>query len=234
LSNALSIGVLWCTHFQSRGFLKTPLRLRSAYRPPSLFASKMRDAGHNVEFLVCDEMLGVADFNGATRSLQDRAQILYLMTHGHFIGSGYDVYLHSTNWSPGATGIGRAKLAVAIFDTCELIDSKSLVSWQSIWSRASFGVQLRLMLGFDGPAVIDEASALRASAFAENLVNGSTFADSWITAVAKTCGHSQFRKAVAIGIGDTMPGAQAVLNSASLASMPGARGGGSVYFEERY
>jgi hypothetical protein len=194
----------------------------------------MRDAGHEVEFLVCDEMLDLADLNGTKRSLQDKAQILYLMTHGHFIGSGYDVYLHSTNWSPGVTGIGHSKLAVAIFDTCELIDTQSPVNWQSVWSRASLGVQLRLLLGFDGPAVIDQASALRADAFAENLVNGSTFADSWITAVAKTCGHSQYRKAVAIGIGDTMADAQAVLNSASLASMPSARQGGSVCFKERY
>lgn len=234
MSNALSIGVLWCTYFQSRGFLKTPLYLRDAYRPPSLFASKMRDAGHNVEFLVCDEMLGLADFNGTKQPLQDRAQILYLMTHGHFMGTGYDVYLHSTNWSPGVTGIGQSKLAVAIFDTCELIDSKRLVHWQSIWSGARLGLQLRVLLGFDGPAVIDQTSALRASAFAENLVNGSTFADSWIAAVAKTCGHSQYRNAVAIGIGDTLTDAQAALDSASLASMPSARQGGSVCFKERY
>jgi len=90
------------------------------------------------------------------------------------------------------------------------------------------------MLGFDGPVVIDRASALRGKAFAENLINGSTFAESWLEAVRQTCSNSKHRKAVAIGIGDTRTDAEAVLDTADLASIPAARGAGSPFFMHRY
>jgi len=234
VSRGLKIGVLWCTFFKRRSNWRQPLQLLDAYRPPSLFASQMRDAGHDVEFLMCDDILQSSDLDGATRKLQDSVELLYVMTHGDFAGTGYDVYLHADNWRPGATGIGHTNLAVAIFDTCKLIDTQKGSNWQAIWARAKIGAQLRLMLGFDGPVVIDRASALRGKAFAENLINGSTFAESWLEAVRQTCSNSKHRKAVAIGIGDTRTDAEAVLDTADLASIPAARGAGSPFFMHRY
>jgi len=55
----------------------------------------MRDAGHDVEFLMCDDILQSSDLDGATRKLQDSVELLYVMTHGDFAGTGYDVYLHA-------------------------------------------------------------------------------------------------------------------------------------------
>jgi hypothetical protein len=233
VSGTLKIGILWCTFFQRRGFWRRPLQLRDAYRPPSLFASKMRDAGHSVEFLVCDDILQLADLDGTTRTLQDSVDVLYVMTHGTFSGTGYDVYLHAANWLPGTTGIGNANLTVAIFDTCELIDSASIAQWQTTWGNAGLGVNLRLLLGFDGSAVIDRGSAARGKAFADNLLGGSTFADAWIKAVHSTT-TSQYRRAVAIGVGDTPADAQSVLTTAGIASMPAKRGTGVPSFQAKY
>ncbi|KAB2856046.1 MAG: hypothetical protein F9K43_27475 [Bauldia sp.] len=234
MPQSLKIGLLWCTFFQARSLLNRPLQLRDAYRPPSLFASRMRDAAHEVEYLVCDDLLATSDLDGISRTLQDDVDLLYIMTHGVFAASGYDVYLHAANWQPAATGIGHARLTVAVFDTCKLIDTASVANWRAVWAAAGLGAHLRLLLGFDGSAVIDRASAERGKAFAENLIKGSTFADAWLTAVKATCSHSQYRKAVAIGIGDSSADALAALNTASLASMPSARGAGAPVFEERY
>jgi len=228
----IKIGVLWCCYF-NRSIFGFRRQLQHAYRPPSLFASKMRDASHEVQFLVCDDMLQTSDLDGTTRKLQDDVQLLYIMTHGEFHSTGYEACLHAANWKPAAAGIGQKNLAVAVFDTCELIDSGSATSWQTVWQGATLGSNIRLLLGFDGAVAIDRASALRGKAFAENLINGNTFADAWISAVKSTV-KSVHSKAVAIGIGDTVPDAQSVLNTASLSSMPSARGTGTPSFKERY
>jgi hypothetical protein len=232
MSNKLNIGLFWCTFFQ-RSFLSRPRQLYDAYRPPSLFVSKMRDAGHEVQFLVCDDLLQIGDLDGTSRMLQDKVQLLYVMTHGEFKNTGYEVYLHMANWVPGTTGIGQNNLAVIVFDTCNLIDTSSIPNWQGVWRTAALGPNVRLLLGFDGPVIIDRSSALRGKAFADNLLNGNTFVDAWISAVYSTV-RSNHRKPVAIGIGDDAAGAQAVLNSASISSMPSRRGTGTPSFEKRY
>jgi hypothetical protein len=229
---ALTIGVAWCTFFK-RSFWKQPGDLRDAYRAPSLFASKMQAAGHGVEFVVCDEPLEVADFDGTRRRLQDHVDLLYLSSHGTFSAVGYDALLYLTDWAPRATGIGQARLRVVVFDTCELIKTATNPNWQAVWGAANLGTSLRLMLGFDGTAALDRKSAERGRTFAENLLKGSTFADAWITAVSRHI-RSQYRRAVAIGVGDTMTEAQTALNTASLAAMPAARAGTAVKFKERY
>ncbi len=232
LTVTIKIGVLWCCYF-NRNIWSLRRQLPHAYRPPSLFASKMRDAGHEVQFLVCDDMLQTSDLDGTTRKLQDDVQLLYIMTHGKFYNTGYEAWLHAANWKPATTGIGQKNLAVAIFDTCELINSSGGTNWQTVWQTATLGPNIRLLLGFDGAVAIDRAAALRGKAFAENLINGNTFADAWILAVKSTV-KSIHSKAVAIGIGDKVPDAQTVLNTASLSSMPSARGAGTPWFKERY
>lgn len=64
MAQKLQIGVLWCCFFHRQGSEKRWWRLRHAYRPPSLFASKMRDDGHTVDVLVCDEELNLSDLDG--------------------------------------------------------------------------------------------------------------------------------------------------------------------------
>jgi hypothetical protein len=193
----------------------------------------MRDAGHEIQFLICDDLLQLADLDGTSRRLQNDVQLLYVMTHGEFKNTGYEVCLHSADWVPGTTGIGQNNLAVAVFDTCGLIDKSSIPNWQAVWRTANVGPTVRLLLGFDGPVLIDRASGLRGKAFAENLLSGNTFADAWIGAVHSTVPSSS-GKAVAIGIGDHAAGAQNILDTASISFMPSPRGTGVPSFKERY
>jgi hypothetical protein len=83
LAGKLKIGVMWCTQFKRRTL--NPFRslsLPEAYRPASFFASQMRDAGHEVEFLFCDETLQISDFDGNKRTLADSVDLLYIVSHG--------------------------------------------------------------------------------------------------------------------------------------------------------
>jgi len=232
----LSIGTLWCTFFKRPG-LTSRLRIRDledAYRPPGLFASEMVDGGHRVEFVTCDEEAHPSDFDGTHRTLQDTVHLLYVMTHGRYKATGYEVLLHTTDWAPGSTkaGLGQNKLVVAVFDTCELIDGNQ--NWRAGWSGANLGTNLRLLLGFDGPAAIDRPHAMRGKAFAENLIRGKTFAEAWIQAVHSTATAKKSTKAVAIGIGYDLADAQNVLSIARLNSMPGPRRVGQIAFQEKY
>jgi hypothetical protein len=229
----LDIGILWCTFFQSRGIFHWPWRdLPDAYRPPSFFLSMMRAAGHHLEFEHCDEHIPSSRLYPAlgTIPLQDRVHLLYVMTHGKFSSSGYEACLYTSNWVIGNAALGNAKLVVAVFDTCELIKGSN---WASQWQLANLGTHIRLLLGADGSLAIDRGSALRGRAFAENLLHGKTFADAWIQAVHHTT-NSQYKKAVAIGIGDSVADAENVLDTASLTSLPPPRSGTQPYFRERY
>jgi hypothetical protein len=190
----------------------------------------MRRAGHDVEVLSCDDLLEVKDVGKDAQAVD----IFYIMAHGTFDQAGYSVLLHAADWQPAVAGLGGApRLTVAIFDTCKLLDSARVPNWRAVWAVAGIGPHLRLLLGFDGPAVIDRESALRGLAFAEDILAGVPFARAWVGAVAKTCGHSQYRRAVAIGIGNSPADAQVILDTASLANMPGPRGPG-LHMEARY
>jgi hypothetical protein len=103
------------------------------------------------------------------------------------------------------------------------------LNWQAIWGAANPSPTLRLMLGFDNLAGADRGTALRGKAFAENLLKGQTFVDAWFAAVTATT--PVYNKAVAIGIGETPVDAMSVLQTASLAAMPGPRTGSQVHFE---
>jgi Family of unknown function (DUF6345) len=219
MPNGLVVGAAWCAFFTRPGVL-SPLwyrGLKHAYRGPTLFIARMRDAGYPVEFLSCDEELTLNDFNGATRRLQESADIFYLTTHGVY-AAGYSALLHKNDWRPNASDIGRAKPVVAVFDTCFLIDSTT--TWEPHWA-VNLGPSLRLLLGFDNLAAIDRGSALRGRAFAENLLAGDTFADAWLKAVRSTT--VRYNKAIAIAIGDDVADARSVLSSAKLTHMPGPR-----------
>jgi hypothetical protein len=224
----MTVTVVWCVFF-NRGLLgKLKYRaLKYGYRAPSLFAGKMRDAGHDIQSVVCDEKLELKHFQ--MDRVHENATIFYISTHGIFDPSGYRACLNAVDWSPAVTGSGSNKTAVAVFDTCFLIDST--LAWQAMWAKANPGHSLRLMLGFDNVAAGGRGDALRGYAFAENLVKGQTFVDAWFAAVASTT--PVYNKAVAIGIGDSAVDAVHVLDTASLAAVPGPRSGPAPHFELR-
>jgi hypothetical protein len=225
----MNIGAFWCVFFNRVGLLNKfrYKSLKHAYRAPSLFLSKMRDSGHDLHSLSCDEELELTDFS--TQRIHESADLFYLATHGVFAAGGYSACLNLTDWAPSSTGLGNKNTVVAIFDSCYLIDSAQ--NWRQIWSTATFGTTLRLMLGFDGLAGFDRGDALRGKAFADNLVKGQTFVDAWFAAVSATT--PRYNQAIAIGIGDTQADAVQVLNNASLSSMPGPRTGASTHLELR-
>jgi Family of unknown function (DUF6345) len=194
----------------------------------------MREAGHDVEFLFCDEELALSSLDGTKRFLQDGVDILYVMTHGNFGTQGYAVELNASQWLPAVTGIGTgtgSRLSVAIFDTCHLINSSQ--NWESEWTKhRALGNSLRLILGFEGTVAIDQGSALRGKAFADELLSGKTFVDAWLVATDATIKYDpQYKMAVAIGIGDTAQDASAIITTASLAHMPAARSGQNTFLK---
>jgi len=208
-----------------------PVAIAYAYRPPSLFASQMRAAGHEVHALICDEDLVASKLDGNPDRLQDGLEIFYVMTHGNFDRQGYQVELNSTQWRPPISGLATlvsSTLSIAIFDTCHLIDSTQ--NWQALWGK-NLGKSLRLILGFEGTVAIDQGAALRGGAFAKELLAGKSFADAWLLAADASIDYDpEYKLAVAIGIGDSAQDAQAILASASLASMPPARQGPTAHF----
>lgn len=232
--NVLEVGAAWCGFYKRPGLLSglKYWALPHANRGPSLFLHTMRDAGHDIGLLSCDESLELTDFSSAqarygSKKIHESAEIFYLMTHGLFDGKGYRACLYDQDWWPSVTGLGGGNTVITVFDTCYLIDSS--LNWRAIWTGANPGPTLRLMLGFDNLAAADRGTALRGKAFAENLLKGQTFVDAWFAAVSATT--SVYNKAVAIGIGETPADARRVLQTASLAAMPGPRMGSPIYLE---
>src|SRR4029077_1854112 len=229
MAKNLDIGILSCTFFEG-SWWSGPANLPAAYRPPALFASAMRQAGHRIEFLYCDEEFQLKNLDGSARRLQDSVDILYVMTHGEFTANSYRVVLNKEHWLPSVTGIGDQRLSVVIFDTCYLIDPAQ--DWSKAW-QAKIGPNLRLIHGFEGPAAIDNGTALRGSAFATGLVGGKTFADAWKDAVhSMVATRSQYSKGITIGIGDDEQDADDVLKTATLGNMKGPRSSATPYLKK--
>jgi uncharacterized protein DUF6345 len=229
----LEIGVTWCSIFKRPGVF-APISFRAlkyAYRAPSLFASKMTTAGYPVRSFACDEELRLAVFDGSVRTIHDEVDFLYFASHGRFEPTGCEAFLHLTDWLPLTTGVGKSKLKIIVFDTCEMIIGSR--DRTAEWSKVNMGPNVRMILGFDGSAASDQQRALRGLAFAEALLQGRTIAYSWIKAVRSTS-TSQYSRAVAIGLGDDDADAQSVLRSATLAAIPGVRTGNSLSFAYTY
>jgi len=226
----LTLGILWCGEFSRPGWnarLFSPNR-RYFYHAPSLFLETMRDSGHDLTYLRFDEDLTLGDLDGPRRKLLEKADILYLSSHGSFGGNGYSAMLHNSDWPIDVTRIGIQNPIIAVFDTCHLISSS--VNWRSLWAKA-VGPSIRLLLGFEGRAAIDRGSAMRGRAFAEHLLNGQTFVDAWLQAVKSTAASS-FNKAIAIGVGDNQADAKAML-SATINNFPNPRSSQIPVFEVR-
>jgi hypothetical protein len=223
----LELGIAWCSFFKRPGLL-APIRypaLKQAYRAPSLFTGVMRDAGATVRHFACDDALDVAAYDGSAARHDDDVHLLYVMTHGESNATSYTSLWNTVDWAPGVTGLGGRRLAVAVFDTCNLIDTSNHPQWTQVWQGATLGSSLRVLLGFDGSATVDRGSAVRGKAFAELVCQGVPFADAWIRAVHNTSAFQSqgMDQAVAIGIGDSPADASSVLATASIHQMPPAR-----------
>ena len=238
MARKLKIGVLWCTVFKRRHWYRN-LDLPDAYRPASLFASRMREDGHEIEFLLCDELLKLSDLDGTKRTLADDVDLLYIVSHGELNSSqaprvNFEALLKDVNWEPGGNkGIGNGSLTAVVFDTCHLINTSKKSGSKVVWGAASLGPNLRLLLGFDGPAAIDHELAERGYAFADNLIGGKTFATAWLQAVNST-NPPDYSRPVAIGIEDPAYTGQSVLDTASLSQIPSPRSPGTPIFTERF
>jgi hypothetical protein len=224
----------WCVLFNHTGILSRlrRRRLAYAYRPAGLFLAKMTAAGHPGSAVGCDDTLELKDLDGSAGHIDDAADVFYLSTHGRFLrGSGYSAILHTSIWTPGTSGLGVSRLIVAVFDTCSLIDGS--MNWQSQWQSAQIASTVRILLGFDGPAPGDKGSAQRGAAFADELLAGKTFADSWLTAVKSTLVPGT-GVPVALGIGGTRADASNVLATARLSALPAPRSGSAIYVHIQY
>lgn len=215
------LGVGWSTHFDRPWPVRILYRrLRYAYRAPSLFAEQMIGAGATISFLRFDERLLAEDLDGTQMALADAVDFLYLSTHGENKSAAYKVALHGADWSPASSGIGAAGPVIAVFDTCDLVDFSD-ANWMDSWSQG-VGAALRLILGFAGPATVNQSASLRGLAFAENLQAGMPIAPSWLSAVQQTS-LPQTDRAVAIAIGDDDDDAEYILQQSTLSNPPPPR-----------
>ena len=221
MANKLSIGVAWSSHFERSG-LKSLLyrKLRYAYRAPAFFAEGMLAYGANLGFLRFDEGLKTTDLDGTSDQLADSVQFFYCASHGEYKPSSYSLILYQADWKPCTTGLGNSKLAVAVFDTCDLIDLKD-PAWPNPWI-ASVGLHLRLLLGFASPATVATDSTARGKVFANKVVSGDPIGPAWLEAVHSTA-YAGADVGVAIGFGDDTADADWALHSMTLADLPRPR-----------
>ncbi len=133
MANTLSVGVGWSSHFK-RSWRKSLLyrKLRYAYRAPAFFAEAMLADGANIKILRFDEALAAADLDGTSGQLAESVELFYCASHGEYKTHSYSLILHDADWKPCAMGLGTNRLAVAVFDTCDLLDLHDPV-WPNQW-----------------------------------------------------------------------------------------------------
>ncbi len=218
MANKLTIGVGWSSHFKRSG-LKSLLyrKLRYAYRAPAFFAEAMLADGANVKFLRFDEGLIPADLDGTSDQLAESVEFFYCASHGEYKSPSYSLILHNADWKPCAKGLGTKTLAVAVFDTCDLVDLSD-PAWPNPWI-SSAGRHLRLLLGFASPATVATDSTARGKAFASKIISGDPIGPAWLEAVHGTA-YAGADLGVAIGFGDDAVDADWALHSMKLADLP--------------
>jgi hypothetical protein len=213
----LSIGVGWCSHFKRSG-LKSLLyrKLRYAYRAPAFFAEAMLAKDARVKFLRFDEALVAADLDGTCSQLAE-VDLFYCASHGEYQAHSYSLILHDADWKPCVQGLGTNRLAVAVFDTCDLLDLKD-PTWRNQWV-SSVGPHFRLLLGFASPATVATDSTARGKAFAAKITGGDPIGPAWLEAVHGTA-YAGADLGVAIGFGDNSTDADWALHRMKLADLP--------------
>ena len=227
----VKLSISWSGDINRPGlkFLSRYPRLPDVYRGVSQFAGALEAAGFvELAHIRCDEEATTKHLPGT----HDDAEILYACGHGEINAGRYELCLHDKNWSVANGSLGGARLCVAIFDSCNLIDTANGTD-VSHWNVTGLGPSIRLLLGFDGLAYMMRSATNRGLEFANNLVNGMPIADAWVWAVRKTT-IAPYNRAVAIGIGDSVTDAQSMLNVTLTGSLPGSRVSSTPVFEKRY
>jgi hypothetical protein len=218
MANKLSVGIGWSTHFKRSGIMSLPPRkLRYAYRAPAFFGEAMLADGANIEILRFDESLVAADLDGTSDVLAESVDFFYCASHGEYKKHSYSMILHDSDWKPCFNGLGRDRLAVAVFDTCDLLDPSDPM-WPNEW-ESNVGLHLRLLLGFASPATVATDSTARGKAFANKIISGDPIGPAWLEAVHGTA-YAGADLAVAIGFGDDQADADWALHDMKLSDLP--------------
>ncbi|WP_427891346.1 DUF6345 domain-containing protein [Kribbella sp. GL6] len=216
---AITIGVVWATHFQRQGLNKLWYRrLRYAYRAPSLFLEGMLAAGAEAHLVTFDENLDDADLDPGGSAQQ--VDILYVATHGMRGANGFELALHANDWRLLGGGFGDNGPAIVIFDCCDLVDLTAK-DWDRQWRTDRLGPELRLILGFASPASVSLQASIRGTAFARELAT-KPVTDAWFVSI-QAGSYVGTDKPVAIAFGDDDQDARNVLDQLSIGALPGPR-----------
>jgi hypothetical protein len=196
----LRVGVAFCTRFRRRSWVPVwggPGDLPDAHRAPASFSEAVLNAGGSVEWFAADERVETTLAALPASPLAD-VDLLWVTTHGVFDAAGYRAILRNLDWR---CGTGLAGPQVVVFDTCHLID-RGRTGWEAAWG--AHAGSLRLALGFEGEATVDELSSSRGAVLVEQLDAGATYADAWSYAVISTSPWAPGRRTdvpVAMGLG---------------------------------
>jgi hypothetical protein len=173
-----------------------------------------------MKFLHFDEALLPADLDGTSKQLAESVDLVYFSSHGEYKAHSYSLILHDSDWKPCGKGLGTTSLAVAVFDTCDLLDLND-PAWHNPWV-SSAGPHLRLLLGFASPATVATDSTARGKAFAKKIIGGDPLGPAWLQAVHGTA-YAGADVGVAVGFGDDSAGADWALHDMTLADLPRPR-----------
>jgi len=208
LADLSKIAIAFSGFFQRRlSTLFLPPALECARRGPALFAGRLLKEGASLASLSADEWCTMPPSIFA--AIADIA-IFYVCTHGRIHQSQYQAALHDRYWQPSPLDFGANGPKVLVLDTCHGADRQP--PFQNFWGIALQGTSVRLLLACEGPIVVDVPSTERGYAFADNIVrNDTSIADAWLLAVRSTSSTGTSRP-VAIGLGDNVGDAQAMLS----------------------
>ncbi len=232
MTPTFKLGVGWCTRFTHPIKRKLwPSRLASAYRAPCFFAAEMSQAarGHPIEFMTFDEELMVDQLDGSKARIQENSDVIYFSTHGGYSHGRYRVYLKRGEWFPTQVALGQKGPAIAVFDTCDLVDLSD-ANWSKEWQGSHIGPALRLVLGFASLASDCDGSSSRGARFAKHMIAGKPVVEAWLTAVHSTAfDHDTYDRGFAIALGDDPQDARDTLDNATLGLWPGPRTGPVIH-----
>ncbi len=211
----VSLGLAWTTHYP--GPWAWFRNLDAAYRGPTLFCHRLLLTGSTVNFVSCDEKVDAPLLDGVLGD-QEAPVAFYLAGHGSFGSTGPETILDHDRWSVIAKPVGCSMI---VMETCSLVDTR--VQWERAFASASFGTELRVILGFDGAVALSRGTALRGFAFADLLTQGMPIVEAWQRAVAQTSSSSFPDHPVALVLGDDESDAYAFASNATVNDIPKPR-----------
>ncbi|MFV8142185.1 hypothetical protein ACNQR7_31855 [Mycolicibacterium senegalense] len=210
----MDVAVGWCTEFEPKRKVRS---LLYASRPPALFLYHFGRLIGGAGRAILDEDLGLRGLSVEASDALRASNIAYLSSHGRMDASCcYQFRLRCGEWSPANTGLGGA--SVLVLDTCN-VTTRQVKAHESAWVSRGRATPA-IVLGFVGAATDGYEESMRGRAFVEHLWAGETFVQSWFNAIQDTQGLRRRDQGVAIGFGPTCSEASAVLDTATLTSVP--------------